>query len=748
MFSIICPVFNTSSYLDHCLSSVFKNITAEDELIIINDASTDNSNEVIQRWASKFKNFKYYPQKINLGLGEVRNLGIHYATQQYVIFLDSDDSFIQNSLDKIRSFIQQNPSEIFQFSYEIAEGNTTSDPDSNKTPNFNILHTSLRHLPALNEIRPCWSMIYQRKFLIKYQIKFLRKFFEDHDFGLRCLIHAENITVNKSIKMITYQKRENSITSSPWNKEKFECLIDHYINIFESLNYISQNKFYSYSFINTQITLRYFIRFMKIFYQIKSFFLQDLIKFDQLKRCFQRNILSNNDFLGEIANKIQPNSNPYYFLFNYQILISSLTLEHFEKSYKNNYQFSEINSLLLNSSNSLNEACLMMTAKSNRDFSLNQSVLLSPHIKRIIIHIGAPKAGSTAFQNFCIKNYDLLVKHKILFPKHSLVLDDIWGNFRYSGHDHLRFVDQPQSPLWKKFISQLTLEIQSYPDVDTLILSCENLFFDAPLEKKKKIKNLFLGKEIIIFCNTRDHETWSFALYREFICGGNVRYQKNYDDFLQQRFSNNLISYSHLLKEWQEVFSEVKIFKSSNIIQTFFDDLKISLVNFIQISKKDKNSLNFKQETISAFQAFNTITRNFDNNSYKEILKKIIKKYNFYNEVIYLPDISKNLQQLFYQSIDYDKKQLGLDFSTCSTKLNPSWNQKNFIQVLNDAFLKELNIQSFVKNQSDFSDGNLVRKIVFNPKLFPHISKIYYFMLRYKFFKILAYSMKSKLLRS
>ena len=86
--SIIIPIYNASKYLKRCLDSVINQTKTELEIILINDGSTDNSEEIIKGY--KDKRIRYFKNK-NQGIGKTRNFGITKATGKYIMFLDSDD---------------------------------------------------------------------------------------------------------------------------------------------------------------------------------------------------------------------------------------------------------------------------------------------------------------------------------------------------------------------------------------------------------------------------------------------------------------------------------------------------------------------------------------------------------------------------------------------------------------------------------------------------------------------------------
>ena len=88
--SVIIPVYNTSKYLDKCIDSLVNQTLDDIEFIMVNDGSTDNSKEIIEKWVKKDKRIKLY-NKENGGQASARNLGLTKAEGEYIAFLDSDD---------------------------------------------------------------------------------------------------------------------------------------------------------------------------------------------------------------------------------------------------------------------------------------------------------------------------------------------------------------------------------------------------------------------------------------------------------------------------------------------------------------------------------------------------------------------------------------------------------------------------------------------------------------------------------
>ena len=88
--SVIVPVYNTSKYLAKCLNSLLDQTLDELEIIVVNDGSTDNSQEIIDEFSKKSWKIKAF-KKPNGGLSDARNFGLEKAEGDFIGFVDSDD---------------------------------------------------------------------------------------------------------------------------------------------------------------------------------------------------------------------------------------------------------------------------------------------------------------------------------------------------------------------------------------------------------------------------------------------------------------------------------------------------------------------------------------------------------------------------------------------------------------------------------------------------------------------------------
>lgn len=105
MISILVPVYNVERYLARCIDSVLSQSFQEWELILVDDGSTDNCPRICDEYANKDKRIKVI-HKLNGGLPSARQVGFINAVGEYLIFLDSDDWLLPNSLCVLINAIQ------------------------------------------------------------------------------------------------------------------------------------------------------------------------------------------------------------------------------------------------------------------------------------------------------------------------------------------------------------------------------------------------------------------------------------------------------------------------------------------------------------------------------------------------------------------------------------------------------------------------------------------------------------------
>lgn len=202
--SIIVPLYNVEDYIDRCLLSIINQLTEEVEVLIINDGSTDSSQQKASKYVSH--NIKVY-SKTNGGLSSARNYGLNIARGEYIWFVDSDDYISESAIKNILNNIN-NYNNIEVFSYCFKQGRII------KPHNFdNIIITNTEYLEKVDSFYT-HSFVYNHSFLLEKKLLFseLRNL-EDYEFNLRVLALCARVMCSNFV-IYHYIIRENSISTN------------------------------------------------------------------------------------------------------------------------------------------------------------------------------------------------------------------------------------------------------------------------------------------------------------------------------------------------------------------------------------------------------------------------------------------------------------------------------------------------------------------------------------------------------
>ncbi len=139
------PSFNKAKYISESINSVISQTYTNWELIIVDDCSNDDSQEIINLFASKFDNIKTYFNLENKGANYCRNLGIERAKGSYIIFLDADDLLAKDCLENRILKIQNTNFDFCVFTMQVffkkvGDSNSTWKPNSKKPLNDFLFH--------------------------------------------------------------------------------------------------------------------------------------------------------------------------------------------------------------------------------------------------------------------------------------------------------------------------------------------------------------------------------------------------------------------------------------------------------------------------------------------------------------------------------------------------------------------------------------------------------------------------------
>ena len=114
-FSVVMPVFNLENYLDESIGSLLSQSIGFEQaiqLILVNDGSTDRTEEICRTYRNRYPENVIYISQENRGVSSARNAGLSYAEGKYVNFFDGDDIWQQDAFEKVWEFMEEWEDEI------------------------------------------------------------------------------------------------------------------------------------------------------------------------------------------------------------------------------------------------------------------------------------------------------------------------------------------------------------------------------------------------------------------------------------------------------------------------------------------------------------------------------------------------------------------------------------------------------------------------------------------------------------
>ena len=185
--SVIVPVFNSSTTILRALDSIFIQTTQPQEIIIVDDASTDDSCAVIEKYIEDRPTIKLLRFAANRGPSAARNAGWSVASGDYVAFLDADDAWHRKKLETQFLFMQDNP----EFAITGHQYRVVTDSESDETnlnSEFDVSIFSFRDFLVKNRFSTPTVMIHKS---VDERFDEQQRFSEDYLLWLRIIARCK-----------------------------------------------------------------------------------------------------------------------------------------------------------------------------------------------------------------------------------------------------------------------------------------------------------------------------------------------------------------------------------------------------------------------------------------------------------------------------------------------------------------------------------------------------------------------------
>ena len=216
LVSILIPLYNHEQFIERLLDSIIEDSYENKEIILINDGSKDNSNEVVRNWINRNENINInYISRENKGLNNTLNELISLSAGKYIINIASDDYLINNTISKRVEALEKNQNRLMLISdcITVDDNNNTINDSSieeffhgNKSNYFN--DEKLK-----NEILYKWSIV-GPSYMVNKKIYDLLGYYdpeiilEDWDYAVRAV--SENLILFLDEKVAAYRLHDNN----------------------------------------------------------------------------------------------------------------------------------------------------------------------------------------------------------------------------------------------------------------------------------------------------------------------------------------------------------------------------------------------------------------------------------------------------------------------------------------------------------------------------------------------------------
>lgn len=216
--SVIMPCFNASRHIAEAIESVLVQTHGNLELIVINDASTDQSASVIESFRERDSRIRLIDLPRNTGGATARNIGIEAAKGRYIAFLDADDVWLPRKLELQIEFIKQSGASFVFSSYE----RITADGTSFGLFQIQDCKVNYKQLLKRNTIG-CLTVVYDAFSLGKIYLPMIKKR-QDYALWLR-ILRSGTEAHGQSLVLAKYRVHDNSLTANKLSAAWYQWLV-------------------------------------------------------------------------------------------------------------------------------------------------------------------------------------------------------------------------------------------------------------------------------------------------------------------------------------------------------------------------------------------------------------------------------------------------------------------------------------------------------------------------------------------
>lgn len=206
LVSVIIPFYNSEEFLDMAIESVLGQTYENIELIIVNDGSTDNSEQIAKKYHEQDIRCVIYTKE-NGGVSSARNFGIDHANGEYIMFIDSDDWIEEDTISNLLSKLMQDKSDMIVYGVFFDSYRNNKLVHSQKKAYHSIVLYEREDIAKFyNELKvadifaSCCNKIFLSVFIKNNKIRFADNIsnYEDYLFVVDAFSKAEKISISST----------------------------------------------------------------------------------------------------------------------------------------------------------------------------------------------------------------------------------------------------------------------------------------------------------------------------------------------------------------------------------------------------------------------------------------------------------------------------------------------------------------------------------------------------------------------
>ena len=230
VLSAIVLVYNGLPYLEECINSLVNQTLDNLEILLINDASTDDSLSVCKKFEKMYDNVRLIDKEKNEGLATSANLGISLARGEYIILVDNDDIIPSYAYEKLYNKAKESDEDVCtgKANFLIGQSQFEFDFRENYVWRKEQVIEDVNDFPELFEDAYYWNKIIRKDLLMKHDIKLpIGMIYADRYFAHMAYVYANKVAIIPDCVYL-WRQIKSSLSQGRRNTDNYVNRLDSY----------------------------------------------------------------------------------------------------------------------------------------------------------------------------------------------------------------------------------------------------------------------------------------------------------------------------------------------------------------------------------------------------------------------------------------------------------------------------------------------------------------------------------------